>query len=125
MESPTYKAMSFAVGHAAHQAGEFWNDKVTKPVTESDAFKEISKKTEEGTHSFFESVKHAGAYVAEKSSEAAAAVSEQAHKASEYVQKAASGREENGHEGETEEERKKRMEAHKEAHEKAAEEGKK
>lgn len=27
VESPTYKAMSFAAHQAAHQAGEFWNDK--------------------------------------------------------------------------------------------------
>lgn len=99
---------------------------VVHPVTESDAFKEMSKKTEEGTHSFMEGLKHAGSFVAEKSAEAAAAVSEGAHKATEFVkEKAANGHHENGHEHETEEERKKREEAHKEAHEKAAEEEKK
>lgn len=89
-------------------------------MTDSDTYKDLSKKTEEGTQSFLEGIK-----------QAAAAVSDGAHKATEFVTKGSAagahdkGESGGGH-GEQTEEDKKREAAHSEAHEtaKALAEGK-
>ena len=102
VDSPTYKAMQMGVGVAVDQTGKFWDEKVSKPVSESDFGKAVAEKSHSAWEATAKAAHDAAEYAKEQAHKAAELAKEQADKASAFakeqadkVQAAAGGNKDN------------------------------